>query len=235
MPDDPRTGDPAATAGGQETAPQAPAQEEAGLTDYWTDILGPRPETIEQRLIRDLGLPHPGRLTLATSSGKPIVMIEPNGRVSFGEGYTPDAAAEEFWTQMALKRVGMEERLRHLAIMEAMLIRMGRADLNYERAQLAAQAQGAGHNEEAVAERARMGLEAIVHQLMDFARGLARPPQEAPAPDPRTAAPRAVERPAGHIGDPNCPTCHGEGRVFGDCGDSPNVWFDPCPQCRPSG
>lgn len=147
-----------------------------GLNDYWDDILGPRPELIEARLVREFGLPHPGALTIATNKGEVIVRIAPDGTVAYGEGYTPDAAAEEFWTTMALKRVGMEQRLQHLAIMEAMLIRMGRADLNNERAQLAAAAQGAGEPERSVAERARMNLEAIVLQIMDFARGLAQRP-----------------------------------------------------------
>ena len=216
-----------------ESSPEeAPAQnqgtqENEGLSDFWNDILGPRLETIEQRLIRELGIPHPGTFTLATSSGKKIVSIDPNGKVTYGEGIKPDEAAELFWTNMALKRVGMEQRLQHLAITEAMLIRMGRADVNYERAQLAADAQGASDHDRAIAERARMNLESIVHQVMDFARGLARQPVVPPSPE---TAPQAPQRPRG---DPDCPTCRGEGQVFGDCGDSPNVWYDPCPTCRP--
>lgn len=31
---------------------------------------------------------------------------------------------------------------------------------------------------------------------------------------------------------PHCKTC-GESLPLGDCGDSPNVWFDPCPKCVP--
>jgi hypothetical protein len=246
MPDnDPRATGAPEGGGPQDSAPQetkTPRQEpQEGLTDYWDDILGPRPETIEQRLVRELGLPHPGTFTLATSKGRKIVSIDPNGRVEYGEGYTPDAAAEEFWTNMALKRRGMEQRLQHLAIMEAMLVRMGRADLNYERAQLAAQAQGAGDHERAVGERAHMGLQAIVHQLMDFARGLAQrgptPAQTDPSPWRREPVPQPPPRPVlpppERQGDPSCRTCHGEGRILGDCGDSPNVWFDHCPTCRP--
>jgi hypothetical protein len=33
---------------------------------------------------------------------------------------------------------------------------------------------------------------------------------------------------------PACATCKGEGKVIGDCGDSPNMWFDPCPDCQPA-
>jgi hypothetical protein len=183
MPDDERVpGGGSQEASPQETSGQAKNPEE-GLRDYWDDILGPHPERIEERLVRDLGIPHPGTLTIATNTGAVIVQIDPNGKVTYGAGYTPDAAAELFWTNMALKRVGMEQRLQHLAIMEAMLVRMGRADLNYEQAQRAADAQGAGEPERTRAERAHMNLQAIVHQLMDFARGLAQRPVVDP-PDP---------------------------------------------------
>lgn len=235
MPNDPRTGDNTGIPepSPQESVDQKPAtaartKEAEGLTDYWDDILGPRPETIEQRLIRELGLPHPGTFTLATNTGRKIVSIDPNGKVTYGEGVTPDEAAEQFWTSMALKRVGMEQRLQHLAITEAMLVRMGRADLNYERAQLAADAQDATDHDRAIAERAHMNLQSIVHQVMDFARGLAHR-----GPRPAPEAPVRPPAPPQRRGDPNCATCHGEGLVLGDCGDSPNVWFDPCPTCRP--
>ena len=223
MPDDKRTPQTNTGPNSDEktTSETSPTQE--SLTDFWNDILGPRPETIEQRLVRDLGLPHPGTFTLATSSGKKIVSIDPNGKVTYGEGIQPDEAAELFWTNMALKRVGMEQRLQHLAIMEAMLIRMGRADVNYERAQLAADAQGSGAESRAVAERARMNLEAIVHQVMDFARGLASRPE--PTPPVVPAPPRPAER----LGDPNCMACHGEGLV--STATHSNV---PCPTCRPN-
>lgn len=230
MPDDDK---PAGAAAGteeartQEEAASQAGTDQEGLTDYWDDILGPHPETIERRLVRELGLPHPGTLTIATSRGHKIVSIGPKGEVSYGEGIKPDEAAEIFWTNMALKRVGMEQRLTDLAIMEAMLVRMGRADLNYERAQVAAERQGAGDHERAIAERAHMGLQSIVHQVMDVARGLASRAHHARQPGP------APEPPPQRRGDPDCATCHGEGTVLGDCGDSPNVWFDPCPTCRP--
>lgn len=28
-----------------------------------------------------------------------------------------------------------------------------------------------------------------------------------------------------------CKTCGDTKKVIGDCWDSPNVWFDPCPDC----
>jgi hypothetical protein len=39
---------------------------------------------------------------------------------------------------------------------------------------------------------------------------------------------------AGQPAAPTCRTCKGAGKVIGDCGDSPNMWFDPCPDCQPA-
>lgn len=30
-----------------------------------------------------------------------------------------------------------------------------------------------------------------------------------------------------------CKRCEGTGKVIGDCLDSPNIWYDPCPDCHP--
>lgn len=150
--------------------PPSPPTED--LEGIWADVLGPRPERIEDRLVREHGLPHPGTLTFATSSGRVLVRIEPTGKVTLGEGVTADEAAEEFWTAMALKRQGMEERLMHLAAMEAMLIRLGRADVAYEQAQLRARSDVGTEADKYREELQRRHLEALVHQLLEYARGL---------------------------------------------------------------
>lgn len=238
-PNDPRATTPAT---GEDTSEKEAVQieEEEGLKDYWEDVTGPRPETIEQRLIKEFGQVHPGALTIANNRGEPIVQIEPNGHVRYGKGYTPDDAAEMFWTTMALKRVGMEQRLQHFAIMEATLVRLGRATLNYQQRLMASEAPGASHHERELADRARMNLNSLVANLTDYAAGLARRPIAAPEQaqgDVLRQTPAQVaanRRGDGRQGDPHCPTCRGEGTILGDCSDSPNVWFDECPTCRPN-
>lgn len=42
---------------------------------------------------------------------------------------------------------------------------------------------------------------------------------------------RLLSSPAAASAAP-CTTCKGEGKVLGDCLDSPNMWFDPCPDCK---
>jgi hypothetical protein len=163
-------------------APNAGAgEDQEGLRGYWDAVLGPRPESVENRLIRELGAPHPGTLTFATQTGRVIVQIDPNGKVTLGEGVTADDAAEEFWTAMALKRKGMEERLMHFGVMEALLQRCGRADIAYEQAQERASREGATEEDKFREEIQRRNLEAVVHQMIEFSRGLLRrpdPPQE---------------------------------------------------------
>jgi len=152
---------------------ETPAQSEAdSLENIWADVLGTRPESDEARLIRTLGAPHPGTLTFATSTGRVLVQIDPNGKVKLGEGVTADEAAEEFWTAMALKRQGMEERLLHLGACEAMLQRVARADIAYEQAALRARAEDATEEVKFREELQRRNLEAAVHQLIEFSRGL---------------------------------------------------------------
>src|SRR5271157_1247405 len=103
---------------------EAPEEEGDELVDHWRDILGPRPESVKKRLIRTLGLPQPGTLSICREDGTVIVAICSDGSLTYGPNYTPDEAAEVFWTNMALKKKGMETRLQELGIMETMLIRI---------------------------------------------------------------------------------------------------------------
>jgi hypothetical protein len=230
-----RTNAPGNANAGQGSQENQTPQEEDGLKDYWADILGPRPETIEQRLIREFGV-HAGRLTIANNHGDVIVAIDPDGSIQYGEGIAPNEAAEAFWTSLALKRPLMEERLHHFAIMEATLVRLGRATLNYQQRLIASEAPTAGPEERELAERARMNLNSLVGNLTDYAAGLALRPIEGGTPPEgrilhQTPAQRAT-LPAN--GNPGCRTCEGSGHILGDCADSPNIWYDPCPTCRPN-
>ena len=43
----------------------------------------------------------PNRFIIQNETGKPLVTFTNDGTVTFGEGYTPDAAARSFWHAMA--------------------------------------------------------------------------------------------------------------------------------------
>ena len=116
---------------------------------------------------------HPGDLVFATSKDRVLVRIHPDGQLTYGPEYTPDEVAEVLWTTIALKRVAMEERLLHLDVMEQIVRQMGEADLHYEEMQTVAKREGATAHDAFMEEIARRNLEARVHQMIEFARGVA--------------------------------------------------------------
>jgi hypothetical protein len=144
-------------------------EESETLNSYWEILRGPIPESPEARL----GRLHPGDLVVGTSKDRILVRIHPDGQITYGEGYTPDEVAEILWTTIALKRVAMEERLVHLSIIEQLVIRTGEADLHYEEMQTLARREEATEHDRFMEEIARRNLEARVHQMIDFARGVA--------------------------------------------------------------
>jgi hypothetical protein len=149
------------------------------LREFWEDVRGgPLPEPIERRFAGA----HPGDLVIATSASRMLVRIHPDGQITYGPEYTPDEAAVTFWTAMAMRRVEMEERLIQFSMQEQLLLRIAEADVTYERAQRAALAEGASENDRFTEERARANLEARVHQLIEFSRGLLRRPDVNPTP-----------------------------------------------------
>lgn len=145
-----------------------PTKPDDKLESFWESVRGqPVPEPDTRHFDN-----HPGELVIGTHA-RILVRIQPDGQLSYGEGYTPDEAAEEFWTAMALKRRGMEERLMHLGLMEQLLVQIGRADLRTERARIHAAREGATEEDRFAAERTMGHLESLVHQMIEIARGLA--------------------------------------------------------------
>jgi len=135
---------------------------------------------------------NPGDFILGTHTGRTILRITPQGRVQLGPDVDLDEASELFWTNLALKRKGMEERLMHLGIMEAILLQMAESDFAYERAQLRAQQATATEHDRMMAEMARRSLESRVHGVLEFARGLRRRP-DAPTPEELSVLPEEPE------------------------------------------
>ena len=151
------------------------------LTEFWDALRGQFRITSERRL----GDAHPGDLVIATSMDRILVRIHPDGTLTYGPEYTPDEAAVTFWTAMAQRRLQMEERLLHFALMERLLTSVGRADLAYERAQTRARAPESTPHDREMEEMSRRSLEGRVHEVIEFARGLAlriNAPAQPPTP-----------------------------------------------------
>jgi len=171
-----------------------PTKPEDDLKGFWEDV---RAQTLPEPDLRHFNA-HPGELVIGTQ-GRVLVRIQPDGQLRYGEGYTPDEAAETFWTAMALKRSGMEERLMHLGLLEQLLVRVGHADLRTERARIHAAREGATEQDKFIAERCMGNLESLVHQMIELGRGLALRVPEAPVqvrPAPAAENPPADDPPS---------------------------------------
>lgn len=162
------------------------------LEQYW-DELGVSPnEPLRLGGLRT----NAGDLVIGTPSNW-LVRISATGDLAYGPNYTPEEAAQIFWTAMALQRAGMTERLMHFDIMEQLVRRVGIADLRTERLRRRAQQEGATPEDHFQADRSMAYLEALVHQFIEYARGIAqtqRPEALSPAsPPPPAVSPEEVQ------------------------------------------
>jgi hypothetical protein len=115
---------------------------------------------------------NPNELVIGTSSGRVLVRIQPNGDLSYGEDYTPDEAAKEFWEAIARRRSDYEVRLVFITHVEQLLARVGEQDLKVEAAREKAQ-KSEDPRDSFSAEMAMSQLQLLWHELIEFARGIA--------------------------------------------------------------
>jgi hypothetical protein len=116
----------------------------------------------------------PNDLVIGTSRDRLLVVIKPNGRVEFGPEYRPDEAAMVFWEAMGRQRYQFEERILLIQHMEAVLTRVGAADLHLEA--LRQRVQTGDEEAGQQAGGALVRLETLVHQAIELGRGLVRRP-----------------------------------------------------------
>lgn len=117
----------------------------------------------------------PSDFILGTNKGRFILKITKEGRVQLGPGVELDEASELFWTNLALKRKGMEERLTHFGIMEQMLLQVADADRAYDQTQQRMEQPNPTAHDHQTDDLARRTLQLRLHALVDYARGLRRP------------------------------------------------------------
>ncbi len=171
-------------------------EEDNELSAYWNDLKREGgPELPERRFARE----HPGDLIIGTSKERELVRIHADGQLTYGPEYTPDEAAVTFWEAMGRRRLESEERIIQIFATERLLARIGQADLAYERAQRRAREDAASEHDRFMEEMSRRSLEARVHELVEFARGLylGRPDLQeqvrTPIFEPRPAEPAPEE------------------------------------------
>ena len=135
--------------------------------------------------------PDPQDLVIGTGSTL-LVSLKPDGTIEYGPDYEPDEAARTFWNAMMRYRLLTDERLVIVQHMEALLTRLGAADLHAESLRRrATELAGSGREGALVveAQQALQVLERIVHQAIELGRGLARRPEVTPPPLPQTPPP----------------------------------------------
>jgi hypothetical protein len=133
------------------------------------------PEEAPPVLLGDGSPVAPGEVVIARQ-GKYLVRISPAGEVGFEGGYQPDEAARDFWTAVARNRPRSEDEevsSIHRQILETLMLRLGRADLQCERARMRAGAEDATEVDRFQADLATRNLEAIAHTVIEYARGMA--------------------------------------------------------------
>jgi hypothetical protein len=117
--------------------------------------------------------------------GQFTVRIRPDGAVLYEGSYQPDEAAKVFWEAVArahpnvnfISRAQQQEgEVRDMLAqtIEVLMLRVGKADLHCERLRRKAADENATEHDKFMADIAMRNLEAEVHSLIEFARGLAQ-------------------------------------------------------------
>lgn len=159
------------------------AHEDKDLEFFWAQLRPRKPvEESPPELPISTADMDPGSVLFSLADGRCRVLIKPNGEIEYGQGYTPELGARLFWEAVAQHRpppaVTPDEAASELLFrtMETMLLRVGRADLHNERMHLRARRPEATEHDQLMAQVSHDNLETLVHQLIEYARGLALRP-----------------------------------------------------------
>lgn len=177
-----------------EKRPKTP--EEEPLDAYWDDIrmIRARPRLTTTTPDGEKWGLEKGDFAIGSSKERILVVIKPDGRLEYGPEYRPDEAAMIFWEAMGQRRLMMEERLLVIQHMEAVLVRLGRVDMEHERLRRqAAEEQNPDRKRELEQYAELMGnrLNMVAHQAIELGRGLVRRP-EIPVPAMPEQVPRSL-------------------------------------------
>jgi hypothetical protein len=171
------------------------------LEVYWDDVQlarvrQPLPDDVADPVPNFGDLAGPGDFVIGTSKDRVLVIIRPNGQLEYGPEYRPDEAAMVFWENMGQRKLMMDDRLLVIGHMEAVLVRLGVADLEAQRLRELAQNES---NEEARPRRiheadvAVRRLEQVANQAIELGRALVRRP-DIPMPAVPPSVPTSIQQ-----------------------------------------
>lgn len=161
-----------------------PNDDEQPLEVYWDALRGRRaPAEPVHSVPRLRDLANENDMVIGTSADRVLVIIKPTGELIFGPEYTPQEASMIFWEYMGIRRFQLEDRMLLIQHMEAVLVRLGRADMECERLRrLANEETDPAAKQQATqqAETAIENLNRVAHQAIELGRGLVRRPEVVP-------------------------------------------------------
>lgn len=171
--------------------------EELPLEVYWDALRGRRAPVEPVHTVptmRDLA--DENDMVIGTSAQRVLVIIKPTGELIFGPEYTPQEASMIFWEHMGRRRYQLEDRILLIQHMEAVLLRLGRADMECERLRReAAEAETmqlkAERTQQADIALARLNM--VAHEAIELGRGLVRRPEVLP-PDVPERVPEQIRQ-----------------------------------------
>lgn len=122
----------------------------------------------------------PQDLVIGTSKDRILVIIKPNGELLYGPEYRPQEAAQIFWEHMAQRRLMVEDKFLLVQHMEAILVQLGRFDMECERLRKAAEAEPDYNKRAELTQSAEFAigrLEMVVSQAIELGRALVKRPE----------------------------------------------------------
>jgi hypothetical protein len=166
------------------------ADDDNNLEVFWDDVrVAPFRRPPKQEDFGDqVG---PGDMVIGTGPDRYLVIIKADGTLRFGPEYRPDEAAMVFWEAMGQRKLQMEDRLLVIGHMEAILTRLGEADLQAESARRIAANNSEDMELERRAIEAVNRFERVAGQAVELGRGLIRRP-EVPMPAFPDEVPRSL-------------------------------------------
>jgi hypothetical protein len=118
----------------------------------------------------------PGDMVIGTSKNRILVVIHADGTLEYGPEYRPNEAAIVFWEEMGRRRLQMEDRLLTIHHMDAVLTRLGDADLRAESARRIAANNPTDMEMERQAIEAVNRVEMVAGEAIELGRALVRRP-----------------------------------------------------------
>lgn len=131
----------------------------------------------------------PGSLVLGKGNGEVFFAVTPQGKILLGPNWTPDDAAQEFLTYLALRRQGMEARLAYMDQVENAMRHLALAD-----ARIRAQRNLSPEEVEMIPTnieffRAFQGIRHLATELLRREQGLPREENVSEASEPSVLLP----------------------------------------------